>query len=216
MEKKKISESLRKLPNRITIFRMMIIIVFIPSILAANIVFNYVALFLFIIAAVSDWLDGFLARKYNIVSDFGKVMDPLADKILVISTLLCFVQMNLVPAWMVVIIISREFLINGIRIMAAQGGKIIMASNWGKAKTVIEMTAISTVLFLKVVQDTIEYFNERQTWEEILMRLGNAGDILVQIVYYAPYWLMFLAATVSLVSGLDYFFKNKRMFDDGI
>jgi CDP-diacylglycerol--glycerol-3-phosphate 3-phosphatidyltransferase len=216
MEKRKISESLKKLPNRITMFRMFIIVLFIPSLLASNIVFNYISLFLFAIAAISDWLDGFLARKYEIVSDFGKVMDPLADKILVISTMLCFVQLNLVPAWMVVIIISREFLINGIRIMAAQGGKIIMASNWGKAKTVVEMTAITTVLFLKVVQDTIEYFNERQTWEEILMRLGNTGDILVQFVYYAPYWLMFAAATVSLISGLDYFFKNKRMFDEGI
>ena len=204
---------MKKLPNRITMFRMAIIVVFIPCLLASNVAFNYIALFLFALAAVSDWLDGHLARKYHIVSDFGKVMDPLADKILVISTLLCFVQLNVVPAWMVVITISREFMINGIRIMAAQEGKIIMASNWGKAKTIVEMTAITAILLLKVIQDTIEYYNEKQSWEVIVMKMGNAGDILLQVVYYAPYWLMFIAAMMSLISGLDYFFKNKKIFD---
>ncbi len=211
-----ISEGLKKLPNRITMFRMLIVIVFIPSLLASNVVFNYIALFLFAIAGISDWLDGYIARKYNIVSDFGKVMDPLADKILVVSTLLCFVQLGVVPAWMVVIIIGREFMISGIRMMAAQGGKIIMASNLGKLKTVVEMTAITTVLLLKVIQDTIEYYNETQTWEQIFMRLGNWGDILVQFAYGAPYWLMFAATVMSLVSGLDYFFRNKKIFDKEI
>jgi CDP-diacylglycerol---glycerol-3-phosphate 3-phosphatidyltransferase len=211
-----IAEWKKKLPNRITIFRMCIIILFIPAILASNIVFNYIALFLFAVASISDWLDGHLARKWNIVSVFGKVMDPLADKILVVSTLLCFVQMNLVPAWMVVIIIGREFMVSGIRMMAAQDGKIIMASSLGKAKTMIEMTAITTVLLLKVIQDTIEYYNESQTWEQILMKLGNWGDHLVQFVYYAPYWLMFAAAVMSLISGLDYFLKNKSIFDKEI
>jgi len=211
-----ISDSMKKLPNRITMFRMCMIILFIPSILAENIVFNYVALSLFIIAAISDWLDGYLARKYDIVSTFGKVMDPLADKILVISTLLCFVQLGVVPAWMVIISISREFMINGIRIIAAQEGRIIMASNWGKAKTVVEMTAISVILFLKVLQDTIEYCNESQKWDVILMKLGSAGDIMVQIAYSAPYWLMFAATCMSLISGMDYFFKNKQIFDRGL
>jgi len=211
-----ISEGLKKLPNRITMFRMFIIVLFIPALLASNIVFNYIALFLFAIAGISDWLDGYLARKWNIVSDFGKVMDPLADKILVISTLLCFVQLGVVPAWMVVIIISREFLISGIRMMAAQDGKIIMASNLGKIKTFVEMTAITTVLLLKVIQDTIEYYNDTQTWEQILMRLGNWGDLLVKVAYGAPYWLMFIATVISLISGLDYFFKNKKIFDNEI
>jgi CDP-diacylglycerol--glycerol-3-phosphate 3-phosphatidyltransferase len=208
-----ITEEMKKIPNRITMFRMGIIVLFIPALLASNIFFNYVALFLFAVAAISDWLDGHLARKFKVESVFGKVMDPLADKILVISTMLCFVQLNVVPAWMVVIIISREFMINGIRIMAAQDGKIIMASNWGKAKTMVEMTAITMVLLLKVIQNTIEYFNENQKWEVILMKLGSAGDMMVQFVYYAPYWLMFAAAVMSLISGFDYFFKNKSIFD---
>ena len=207
---------MKKLPNRITMFRMLIIILFIPSLLAENIVFNYVALFLFAIAAISDWVDGYLARKWKIVSNFGKVMDPLADKILVVSTLLCFVQLGVVPAWMVVIIIGREFMISGIRMMAAQGGNIIQASNLGKLKTVVEMTAITTVLLLKVIQDTIEYYNEKQSWEQIIMRLGSWGDTLVQFTYGAPYWLMFAAAAMSLISGLDYFFKNKSIFDNEI
>ncbi len=216
MAKKSLPVWLVKLPNRITMFRLLIIIIYIPALLAANIVFNYIALILFAIAAISDWLDGYIARKLNIISDFGKVMDPLADKILVISTLLCFVQLGTVPAWMVVIIIGREFMVNGIRIMAAQEGKIIMASMLGKIKTVVEMTAITTVLLLKVLQDTIEYFNEKQKWEVILMKFGNAGDFMVQFVYYAPYWLMFCAASISLISGLEYFFKNKRIFDKEI
>jgi CDP-diacylglycerol--glycerol-3-phosphate 3-phosphatidyltransferase len=211
-----ISEGLKKLPNRITMFRMLIIIAFIPALLAANIVFNYIALILFVIAGISDWLDGYLARKWNIVSNFGKVMDPLADKILVISTLLCFIQLGVIPAWMVVIIIGREFMISGIRMMAAQGGKIIQASNLGKLKTVIEMTAITTVLLLKVIQDTVEYYNDTQSWEQIIMKFGKWGDLFVQFAYDGPYWLMFIATAMSLISGLDYFFKNKKIFDDEI
>ena len=101
-------ENLKKIPNRLTILRMIIIIVFIPVVLMDKMITSYIALFLFIIAGITDWLDGYIARKYNIVSNWGKVMDPLADKIMVVSALICFVQLKIVPAWMVIIIIRGK------------------------------------------------------------------------------------------------------------
>jgi len=150
-------ESLKKIPNRITIFRVIVTGLFIPTVLKDTMIFSYAALFLFLMASVSDFFDGYLARKYNIVSNFGKVMDPLADKILILSALVCFVQLHIVPGWMVILIIGREFLVSGIRIMVAEEGEIIMASNWGKAKTVVEIIAVTATLLLISINHTINY-----------------------------------------------------------
>jgi CDP-diacylglycerol--glycerol-3-phosphate 3-phosphatidyltransferase len=202
-------ENLKKLPNRITMFRIVVVAFFIPSVLKDTMLFSYVAIILFLIAAISDWLDGHLARKYDIISNFGKVMDPLADKIMVLSAFLCFVQLHVVPAWIVIIIISREFLVSGIRIMVAEEGEIIVASNWGKAKTVIEIIAITTTLLLIAVNHTINYFGLSR--QDMIIK----GEPLTEFVLLTliPYSLMLIAASVSLISGLEYFFRNKRVFD---
>jgi CDP-diacylglycerol--glycerol-3-phosphate 3-phosphatidyltransferase len=204
-----LKESLKKLPNRITMFRIVVMAFFIPSVLKDTMLFSYISIFLFSIAAISDWLDGHLARKYEIVSNFGKVMDPLADKIMILSSLLCFVQLHIVPSWMVIIIISREFLISGIRIMVAEEGEIIMASNWGKAKTVVEIIAVTATLLLIAINHTINYFGMSR--QDMIIK----GEPLTEFVLLTviPYALMFIAAALSLISGLEYFFKNKRVFD---
>ena len=221
-------ETIKKLPNRITMIRVILVILFIPALLFNDIasgslgrfteiaggsslrgmLLSYAALFLFVLAAVSDFFDGYIARKYDVVSNFGKVMDPLADKILVVSAMLGFIQLGIVPAWMVIIIIGREFLVSGIRIIAAQKGKIISASGLGKVKTVTQITAIIiTLVFLCVNKTIIHYSLPR----EGIMPEGALQEI--SLLGILPYWLMFIAAAVSLVSGLEYYFKNKKIFE---
>ncbi len=204
-------ENLKKIPNRLTMFRILVIIIFIPTVLMDKMISSYIALFLFIIAAISDYLDGYLARKYNIISNFGKVMDPLADKIMVISALLCFVQLNVVPAWMVIIIIAREFLISGIRIMAAKDGDIIVASKWGKAKTITEIIAIIAILVLLAIVNTLEYLSI--STEKISILDFQIRIVLLKLI---PYWLMFIVAVTALISGLEYYFKNSKLFENEI
>ena len=205
-------ESLKKIPNRITIFRILIIAIFIPTLLHNTMFSSYVALFIFITAAISDFIDGYIARKYNVVSTFGKVMDPLADKIMTLSAILCFVQLNIIPAWMVIIIVGREFLVSGIRILAADEGKIIMASNWGKTKTVVEIIAIISILFLMCVNHTINYYHVSR--QNLILEGEPLTEFLLLKVI--PYILMFIVAGISLISGFEYFFKNKHLFEKGL
>ena len=128
------------LPNKLTMFRVILIPVFI-------------VVLIFCVASFTDYLDGHIARKYNLVTNFGKFMDPLADKLLVSSALICMIEMGMLPAWIVIIIISREFIITGFRLIAAEGGLVIAASWWGKIKTVTQMIMI--ILLLLGVQGII-------------------------------------------------------------
>ena len=108
---------------------------------------RYVAAALFIIASLPDMLDGKIARKYNLVTNFGKFMDPLADKLLVCSALICMIELRELPAWMVFIIISREFIISGFRLVASDNGVVIAASYWGKFKTTFQMIGVVLLIF---------------------------------------------------------------------
>ena len=122
------------LPNKLTILRVIMIPFFVAALLydgGANQNMRYVAAALFIIASLTDMLDGKIARKYNLVTNFGKFMDPLADKLLVCSALICMIELRELPAWMVIIIISREFIISGFRLVASDNGVVIAASYWG-------------------------------------------------------------------------------------
>ena len=136
------------LPNKLTILRMVLVPFFVATLLmsAANEPLKWVALALFIIASLTDFADGYIARKYNLITNFGKFMDPLADKLLVCSALICFVQLNELPAWIVIVIIAREFIISGFRLIASDQGIVIAASMWGKAKTVSQMACIVLLL----------------------------------------------------------------------
>ena len=138
------------LPNKLTVLRVIMIPFFVAALLydgGANQNMRYVAAALFIIASLTDMLDGKIARKYNLVTNFGKVMDQLADKLLVCSALICMIELRELPAWMVIIIISREFIISGFRLVASDNGVVIAASYWGKFKTTFQMIGVVLLIF---------------------------------------------------------------------
>ena len=139
------------LPNKLTLFRVVLIPFFVFFLLAPYFegYGNYIAVAIFIVASITDFLDGKIARKYNLVTNFGKFMDPLADKLLVCSALICLIQLELIPAWVVIIIIAREFIISGFRLVASDNGVVIAASYWGKFKTAFQMLTV-IVLILNI------------------------------------------------------------------
>ena len=138
------------LPNKLTIIRVCLIPFFVAALLfdhVNNYTMRIVANVLFIVASLTDLFDGKIARKYNLVTNFGKFMDPLADKLLVCSALICLIELGQLPAWVVIIIISREFIISGFRLVAADNGVVIAASYWGKFKTTFQMAAVILMIF---------------------------------------------------------------------
>ncbi len=138
------------LPNKLTIIRVCLIPFFVAALLfdhGNNYTMRIVANVLFIVASLTDLFDGKIARKYNLVTNFGKFMDPLADKFLVCSALICLIELGQLPAWVVIIIISREFIISGFRLVAADNGVVIAASYWGKFKTTFQMAAVILMIF---------------------------------------------------------------------
>ena len=176
------------LPNKITILRVCMIPFFLFFLLSPSIPYSkYIAAVIFIVAALSDAVDGHIARKYNLITNFGKFIDPLADKLLVCSALICFVELRLVPAWIIIIIISREFIISGFRLVASDKGVVIAASYWGKVKKTTQMV-MSVLLILN--------FN------------GSIFNILEQIFIY-------LSLILTIVSLVDYLWKNKEVLQEG-
>ena len=138
------------LPNKLTIIRVCLIPFFVAALLfdhGNNYTMRIVANVLFIVTSLTDLFDGKIARKYNLVTNFGKFMDPLADKLLVCSALICLIELGQLPAWVVIIIISREFIISGFRLVAADNGVVIAASYWGKFKTTFQMAAVILMIF---------------------------------------------------------------------
>ena len=177
------------LPNKLTMLRMILVPFFVAALLIQNgeiFALRMTALVLFLIASLTDLLDGKIARKYNLVTNFGKFMDPLADKLLVCSALICLVQLGQLPAWIVIIIISREFIISGFRLVAADQGIVIAASMWGKSKTVSQM--ISIVLLIINIKTP---------------PLGIRTAISVPVM-----------TILTVVSLLDYLMKNKQVLEE--
>ena len=175
------------LPNKITIFRVCMIPVFLVFMLVPGIPFsNYIATAVFVIACLSDALDGHIARKNNLVTNFGKFMDPIADKLLVCSALICFVALSYMPAWMVIVIIAREFIISGFRLIAVENGVVIAASYWGKFKTIAQMIAC----ILLIVQLPFEW---------------------ITVVEQLFVWLSLILTVVSL---LEYVWKNRNVLKE--
>ena len=171
-------EESMNLPNKLTIFRVILIPFFIIALLVPGIpAGNWIALAIFIVASLTDLLDGKIARKYNLVTNFGKFMDPLADKLLVCSALICLVELSRIPSWLVVIIIAREFTISGFRLIAADNGVVIAASYWGKFKTTFQMIAvclmIANIPVLSLLTTVI-------TWIAVILTVVSLVDYLVK------------------------------------
>lgn len=166
------------LPNKLTMFRVVLIPVFVlfmlVDITSAD---KWIALAIFIVASLTDLLDGKIARKYNLVTNFGKFMDPLADKLLVCSALICLVEMAKLPAWMVIIIIAREFIISGFRLIAADNGVVIAASYWGKFKTTFQMVMICLLI---ADIETIQIITTVIVWTALLLTVISLIDYLVK------------------------------------
>lgn len=168
------------LPNKLTILRVIMIPFFVAALMVQggmNQTYRYLAVVIFIAASLTDLLDGKIARKYNLVTNFGKFMDPLADKLLVCSALICFIELGQLPAWMVIIIISREFIISGFRLVASDGGLVIAASYWGKFKTASQMTA---VVLLILNMPFLQILTTAFVWISLALTIISLVDYLVK------------------------------------
>ena len=169
------------LPNKLTCLRMVMIPFFVLFMYLPFGAARYIALIIFIAASLTDTADGYIARKYNLITDFGKFMDPLADKLLVSAAMICLIPTGELPAWVVIIIISREFIISGFRLVAADNGIVIAASPWGKIKTIVQMAMIIVIL------------------------LNVPAFRILEIILIAA------AVALTLLSLADYLYKNRSV-----
>ena len=176
------------LPNKLTCFRVVLIPFFVFFMMAPFFegYGNYIAVVIFIVASLTDLLDGKIARKYHLVTNFGKFMDPLADKLLVCSAMICLIQTGQLAAWIVIIIISREFIISGFRLIASDNGVVIAASYWGKFKTTFQMLMVIALIL-----------NLPYTWFQAL------GTVLI-----------YVSLALTIISLIDYIVKNKDVLKD--
>lgn len=176
------------LPNKLTIMRVILIPFFVFFLLSPYFPAygNYIAVAIFIVASLTDMLDGKIARKYNLVTNFGKFMDPLADKLLVCSAMICLIELDRLAAWIAIVIIAREFIISGFRLVASDNGVVIAASYWGKFKTTFQMLMV-IVLILDI----------QMPFFQIL------GTVLT-----------YVALILTVVSLIDYIVKNKDVLKD--
>lgn len=180
-------------PNCLTIFRVILIIPFVILLLGGKagwfgentFTIGIIATGIFLLACITDLLDGKIARKYNLVTNFGKFMDPLADKVLVCSALICLVEMGVTPAWVVIVIIAREFIISGFRLVASDAGIVIAASMWGKWKTTFQMAYV-------------------------ILALVDLGTLWTPYVYIRLV-VMYIAVALTLISLVDYIVKNRKV-----
>ena len=176
------------LPNRLTLFRVILIPFFVFFLLSPYFTGygNYIAVAVFIVASITDFLDGHIARKRNLVTNFGKFMDPLADKLLVCSALICLIELDRLPAWIVIIIIAREFIISGFRLIASDNGVVIAASYWGKFKTTFQMLMVIVLIL----------------------------DIPHPVFYWLGMILTYVSLALTVISLIDYIVKNKNVLQD--
>lgn len=178
-------------PNKLTLLRVLMIPLFIALALIDNVWCRWGTVAVFIIASVTDFFDGYLARKYNLVTNFGKFMDPLADKLLVLAALCALVHFNIASVWAVFVITLREFAVTGLRLVAVERGRVIAASMWGKVKTTVQMIVIGFALA------PFEFLN-------VPVFFGMS-------VNYLTIWI---AAVITVISGIDYVAKNIEVFKD--
>ena len=175
------------LPNRLTILRVIMIPFFVVFLLLdKGFATEMTALVLFAAASLTDFFDGYIARKHNLVTNFGKFMDPLADKLLVCSAMICLIELGRLPAWIVIIIIAREFIISGFRLVASDNGVVIAASYWGKFKTVSQMFMI------------------------MLLIIHPEGTVF----FWLEQILIYVSLILTVVSLLDYVMKNKQVLTE--
>ena len=212
------------LPNKLTLLR----IVLVPFVIAAVLIefpFHFtVAGLLFGAAAITDAFDGKIARRDNLITDFGKFADPLADKILVISVLVCFVKLGLCGAIPLIIIIFREFAVTSVRLVASAKGKVIAANMWGKVKTVSQIVAIVTIFVMQTAMDIISLavIGTTQTIDDYnIFKVAINSNSLYHDMYgvfcvfnYIGQALLWIVAIITVISGVKYLVDNKEVISD--
>lgn len=171
------------------------------------VILRFLALVIFIVASLTDLIDGYLARKYNLVTNFGRLFDPLADKMLVTVAFVGFVEMNLFPAWIVILILCREFLVTGLRMLGASQGRVIHADKWGKHKMISQIVTIVATLIFICARQLLTYTDH---WDKIIVRRMEAD-----------WWyllglkiLLYYCSLLTLYSGAVYLYKNRDLFHE--
>ncbi|MDD3374643.1 MAG: CDP-diacylglycerol--glycerol-3-phosphate 3-phosphatidyltransferase [Candidatus Omnitrophica bacterium] len=186
------------LANKITISRIFLTFLFIFFIGQESLIFAILATVTFALASLTDYYDGYVAKKYNLVSDFGKLMDPIADKFLMLAAFLAFVRMNIVIDWMVVLILGREILVTGLRIFALTKQKVLAAERGGKHKTVSQVVAIFIILgfiiFKRLVTIISGWSEDIEFWWKVGINIS-----------------MLITVALTLISGLSYFWRNRNL-----
>ena len=186
------------LPNKLTVLRVLFIPVIMVFLLVGDIPFRWLLGGLcFGAASLTDMLDGRIARKHNLVTDFGKLMDPVADKMLIMSTLICFVQENICGAWVVGVILFREFLVTSMRMIAADKGKVIAANIWGKVKTVTQMIAVIGIFCGKAAGE-----------------FGFIPDLVGKWLLILSSIILYVAVAATIFSGVRYLYDAREFFRD--
>ncbi len=186
------------LPNKLTVSRIILTFVFIFFISQEGIVSMGIATVIFLLASLTDFYDGYLAKKYNLVSDFGKLMDPIADKFLMLAAFLAFVRMQLVDDWMVILILGREIVVTGLRLFAMTKGKILAAERAGKHKTVSQIVAVFSILGFIIVKEILTVFSHWSPEIEMWWRMG------INV-------LMLITVSLTLISGASYLWNNRKL-----
>ena len=190
------------LPNKLTVFRIVLAVAFVAFLFSNGLASKTVALFIFLLASLTDLLDGFIAKRNNQITDFGKLMDPIADKILILAALLAFVQMGVVAGWMVVAIIFRDVVITALRLFAFSRGKVIQADGGGKRKTVWQ---VSTVFFILL------FLIFREGGERVFgFWSGQVEAVYEQVIFI----LMLITVIFTLASGLSYLVRNREVYSN--
>lgn len=186
------------MPNRLTLTRIILTFVMMAFLLSVGLYAKIIALVIFILACLTDFLDGWLARRSHEISDFGKIMDPVADKILILGTFICFVELQLIPSWMVIVIVIRELLITSVRLFAIRKGKVLSAENAGKHKTVSQMVAAIVILVFLVVREALA---GTSFWNEVVQRNFGIGI----------FFLMGITLSLTIYSGLSFIWHNRKL-----
>ncbi|MCL5269848.1 MAG: CDP-diacylglycerol--glycerol-3-phosphate 3-phosphatidyltransferase [bacterium] len=203
------------LANRLTLSRIAIVPFFLVALVPDDFwipaawwpLLRVAALLFFIGASVTDYYDGLLARRHGWITNFGKLMDPLADKILVMAAFVGLVELEIFPAWMVVLVLAREFLITGLRLLAATQGRVLGADRWGKNKTISQLTTIITALVFLTARDWLEAAG---LWERVVVRQWEIAWILTLVLHL----MMFICVVLTVVSGWRYFARNLDIFKE--
>jgi len=190
------------LPNKLTVLRVCLIPVFVVAYWWTALPDNYlIALVIFALASLTDLLDGHIARSRGLITDFGKLMDPLADKLLVMSAMICLIG-DMVPGWAVIIILAREFLVTSIRLVAAGKGMVLAADKWGKVKTVTQMLWLCYDLLAMWIFRNLGVFDMSPS-SSAGIELYIIQDVLMAVVLF-----------FTIFSGWNYVWKNRELFDD--